>query len=286
MAGAREFMERALEGWVFPDPQLRSSRASLGIRFDARPDAERAEDGVRVTGVGPLSPAREAGVRAGDLVIAFDGAELSNPLPQGGDDELDPELARPAARLLLLASRLEPGDTVTLRILRDDEERDVEIVTAPFRGPGMARARMAPRSPRHRMGPGQEMMRCLRSPAGTRFRPGRPGLPEMEMDHGRVAGASPGTLWRTQGRFGLRLHDLNEGLARYFGTEQGALVLEVADRAELPLAAGDVLVSIDGREVRDARHAAQILRSYRSGESMTMEILREGRTMQVEISAP
>lgn len=258
-----------MERMAWMAPGRGASRARLGIFFDARPDALDANEGVLVTRVQPHGPAMEAGVREGDVVVAFDETLLSRPLADQAEEGLDPDLPAPAARLVHLTSRLEPGDTVRLRLRRDGEEREVELVTARARGPAHVRA-----------GPPRIRLRRPHSPPGTEIR-------DLWRRPGPMAGGWPTLDIRRPGaRLGLQLHDLNKGLARYFGTERGALILEKPSRPELPLEAGDVILAIDGREVEDAAHAAAILRSYRSGEPMTLELLREGRTVQVEIPVP
>lgn len=82
--------------------------------------------------------------------------------------------------------------------------------------------------------------------------------------------------------FGIRLMDLNEELGAYFGRDEGVLVLEVVEDAPLPLRGGDVILAIHGREVRDAAHARDILRSYRSGEEIGLRVLRRGEAVTVE----
>lgn len=59
----------------------------------------------------PGGPAERAGIRPGDLIVAFEGRPVTDP------DEL------------IVAIRAQrPGDTVTLTIRRDGEERDIELV--------------------------------------------------------------------------------------------------------------------------------------------------------------
>lgn len=105
----------------------------------------------------------------------------------------------------------------------------------------------------------------------------------------RLGTIRPGQLLRQRtgaARFGVRLHDLNPELGRYFDSQEGVLVLEVDGEAPLPLEEGDVVLSIDGRPLLDAAHARQILSSYRPGEAISLELRREGRTLTVEGTAP
>lgn len=87
-------------------------------------------------------------------------------------------------------------------------------------------------------------------------------------------------------RYGLRLHDLDEELGRYFGGSDGVLVLDVRDDPALELEPGDVIVSIDGRAVENAAHAVRILQSYEPDEEMELEVRREGSALTVRGRAP
>lgn len=107
-----------------------------------------------------------------------------------------------------------------------------------------------------------------------------PRVFELQFPSGRFP-AIPGAP-----RYGLRLQDLNEELGRYFGRSEGALVLEVLDDAALDLEAGDVIVSVDGREVENAAHASRILQSYEPDEEMAIEVWREGESVTIRDVAP
>jgi len=76
-------------------------RASLGTM----PDFSHSGPGVRVQQVMPGSAAEAAGIRAGDVVVALAGAEVA-------------DLRQYSAAL----KALEPGDEVTVTLLRGGEE--------------------------------------------------------------------------------------------------------------------------------------------------------------------
>jgi predicted metalloprotease with PDZ domain len=78
----------------------------IGVTFDN--DAERNE-GVRIIGVRPGSPAERAGVREGDVVVRLNGDEA-------------------VTAFEVLPGHLQAGDSVRLRIRRDGGERDVVVV--------------------------------------------------------------------------------------------------------------------------------------------------------------
>jgi len=89
-----------------------------------------------------------------------------------------------------------------------------------------------------------------------------------------------------RGRLGVSVQDLNPDLARAFGVRgnRGAVVSEVepgsaADRAGLE--AGDVILSVDGRQVDDSADLRNAVGLLRVGETLKLELLRDGRRQRV-----
>jgi S1-C subfamily serine protease len=80
-------------------------RPYLGVRY------ETIEEGARIVQVTPDSPADQADLREGDLILTVDGA----PVGEG-----NPDLT---ARII----QHEPGDTVELRVQRGDRQLELEV---------------------------------------------------------------------------------------------------------------------------------------------------------------
>jgi C-terminal processing protease CtpA/Prc len=84
-------------------------RAILGVQLDgAAPGG-----GARVSEVSPGGPAAEAGIRAGDVIIAVNGTTLS------GD--------QPAHQVMDLMREVKPDSKVTVRVQRDGKPRDFTV---------------------------------------------------------------------------------------------------------------------------------------------------------------
>ncbi|MDA1063873.1 MAG: PDZ domain-containing protein [Proteobacteria bacterium] len=84
----------------------------------------------------------------------------------------------------------------------------------------------------------------------------------------------------------MELVELNAGLGKYFGTEQGLLVVNAPESKALQLEDGDVIQKIDGREPTSVRHALRILGSYQSGETLQLEIMRDKKRRTLEVEVP
>jgi S1-C subfamily serine protease len=82
--------------------------------------------------------------------------------------------------------------------------------------------------------------------------------------------------------FGLKLAEMNPGLAEYFSADEGLLVLDVQEDSSLGLAPGDVILSIDGRAIENQRDVMRILGSYEEDEAVSFTVIRKGRETRVE----
>lgn len=235
------------------EPEVRvfsttAQRVRLGVTVDVTADEELDAVGARIVGVFPDGPAARAGLKTGDIITRFDGTSLA------GAKAGDADRSGPGERLVELAGKLEPGDTVKVEYRRDGRARSATIVAEEVGFAG-----------------------TLRMPELARLRERMPELARLPGDFSFTFGPGPA---------GLRLAEMNPGLGEYFGTSEGLLVLEPPADSTLPLRAGDIIRAIDGRKPQSAEHAARILRSYAAGEEVKLEITRQRRQSTVTWSVP
>lgn len=161
-----------------------------------------------------------------------------------------------AARQVLHAMRdVEPESKVKVRVLRDGKSQDF-LVTAR---PGMAVFNIHP-------GP----------------IPPIPPLPPMEP--GRPGNQMFGSVF-FRGPLGeMELVSLTPQLGRYFGTDKGVLVVRAPK--DFKLEDGDVILAIDGRAPTSGSHATRILGSYQPGEKISIKLMRQQKTVNVETALP
>jgi C-terminal processing protease CtpA/Prc len=230
-----------------------SDRARLGLvlRPDANPESDAV--GAYVEALTPGSPAEEAGLQPGDIIVKFNGEALATAKPQG-----DEERSAPTERLMELAQDLKDGDKVTLEYRRGSENRTVTVTATRAMGPH-ARMILLPKAP------------LLDIPAIE--------VPDVgDIDVNVYTTARP---WRD-----VQLVALNSGLAEYFGTTEGLLVVSTPKDSPLKLTAGDVILKIGDRTPASPEQAIRILRSYEPGESVAIQVMRKREKMTVSVQMP
>lgn len=245
--------ERRVEG---PDRLMRivmNRRARLGIKVNLQ--ARNTDSlGAYVESVTPNGPAAAAGLRSGDVITKVDGKSV---LSGGAPDHRDARQSLPGLRLIELAARLEPSDTVAVEFLRGKDRRTVSVVTEDE--PDMVMA-----------GPGGG------HPFVMRFRGDGPqDDPRMHVDELMDMGPGERFEFLAGSPLGdLELAPLNPDLGQYFGTTDGVLVIRAPKNGTLGLKGGDVVQAVDGRKPAGPSHLMRILRSYDKGETFKLDILR------------
>lgn len=230
----------------------------IGVMVNMAPDQAVDKLGARIQSVIPGGPAAEAGLEAGDIITRFDGKAL------GGVASDDEDRSGPAARLVELARKLDPGDEVKIEYRRGDESRTATLTADDM---GNTFSFSWPRG-------------------GDHVRP------RFDFDPDFLINPRHGDQFRgmrfffNDGMGGLELQELNPDLGEYFGTKDGALVLSAPTDSTLALKGGDVIVAIDGRKVQSPSHARRILRSYNAGETAKIEIVRHQRKQTVAWTVP
>ena len=228
------------------------SRIGASVRDVSADDVGKhklaGESGAIVSDVEDDTPAAEAGLKAGDVIVEFDG-----------------ERVRSARHLTRLVQETPSGRKVATVISRDGTR--VTMTIAPesrgrnvlsFRGwdgpppapPIPPRPPMAPRAPRP---------------------------PVLEWFDGDSFAFGFGG-----GRLGIGIETLGDQLAGYFGVEEGVLVTSVEEdsaAAKAGLKAGDVITKVNGDAIDDSGNLLRAL--GRAEGKVELEIVRDRKTQTV-----
>jgi membrane-associated protease RseP (regulator of RpoE activity) len=253
---------RGDEGFFRGVVTFSSNRAQLGVFVQTEADPDTDDIGALLQSVTEGGAAEAAGLEDGDIVISFDGERLAGRYPAA-----DPDESEPAAKLIDLIGDKEPGDEVTIEYQRDGQTHSTVVTLT-------------------------EQDSWFRAYSGPNFevvRPSRPTLvPPPDV---RLFRAPEGRGFTVYSLFGDRWGDmelvsLTEELGRYFGTPEGLLVIKPPEEEEIGLQAGDVILSIDGRDPGTPSRALRIIRSYEEGETINLQVMRDQSRTTVSYVVP
>lgn len=91
-----------------------------------------------------------------------------------------------------------------------------------------------------------------------------------------------------RGWLGVRIQDVTADVAEAIGLDKvaGALVTDVPEgpAAEAGIAAGDVILSFDGREVSDTRQLVRIVGNSEVGKTVRLVVFRDGKTKTLKVT--
>ena len=269
------------------------ARGWLGIVFrGAEGEVQVVRDVMRD------SPAGRAGLQVGDTVLLWNG--------------------RRDVSTAMRERALEPGDTVRVRVRRGTErDRDLTIVagrlpqTVVYSGQGadgedlfvirprelQERMRVFSDSMRVRADSLHEKLELLwRDSLAMRYRDfERTELPrleeqfrEMQRSMPRLSGEGFVFELGTRSVAGAEFAPMNRGLAAYFGSDEGVLVINVASgtpAARAGLQAGDVVVRVNDQAVSavDELRRAVARAQTRDPRTVTLQVLRRGERRDLQM---
>jgi S1-C subfamily serine protease len=266
----------------------------LGVSFSSR-DPERGRDGIEyyrfddyplIETVEPGSPAEQAGIEAGDVLVEIAGQDVRNQRIAFST------ILKPGARLPLRMRRGVRLLSSTVVVGRRPEQLsgscpwlDQRIAGAlmetplqfsfNYVRPGRVDGR-GPESP--------EPARVLVLPrAGNRSEAAPvPTTPPIIVGPGVVSYVLDG-----EAVAGAQLVPLdNEGLREAIGVERGIFVVRVAPAtpaARAGLRPGDVIIEVESREVTSVRTFARAMREAEEEKAVTLSVLRKGKPVEIVV---
>ena len=245
-------------------------------------------NGVVVEQVTSASAAEKAGVKAGDVVVQFDG-----------------ENVRSAVQFTRLVRETVPGRTVKMGVVRDGKRVDLDVAPAEAESAfevqldreGPQQFRLERRTPapggtftweERAPAPGQRIPHVPPvPPAGAPRWQQRTPMPVPEGDvmqfFGEGGGAGNFVFSAGRGRLGVNVQDLTPELAAYFGVKDGLLVNSV--QADTPAAkagfkAGDVIGTVNGKAVATSSELVKEL-ADKEGE-VTIGLTRDKKALSLK----
>lgn len=225
-------------------------------------DAKAAASGVKIDDVTDDSAAAKAGLKAGDVVVEYDG-----------------ERVRSARQFTRLVQETVDGRSVKIAVLRNGQKQTVEATPEArsfawdMKIDGDRIWREAEQAAR-----GMREFR-VEPPMDFHYEPGDRGPRTFSFRTPEGSGNFDMLRSRTsRGRLGVTVQELSSELADFFGAKNGgALVASVtkgsaAEKAGLK--AGDVITSVNGRHVDDADELIRALEGVEKGD-VSLGVIRD-----------
>lgn len=220
-------------------------RGWLGVSI-----AENEEGKVEIINVEKESPAELAKLRRGDIILEFEGKELTSTL-----------------MLVNEIRRRKPGNNVTLKIDRRGKTEEVKVRLGEY----------SEKEIKHEL----ELKFPRLFPPKLPTPPTPPQLPKV-----RIFPRS----WESRKYIGVYLEELNKELSEYFGAKEGSGLLvskltEGGPAEKAGLKVGDLIVKVDGKRVESVRELSGLIQDKEKGSKIKIEFLRDKkiRTVEVEI---
>ena len=253
--------------------------------------------GVVVEDVTKESAAAKAGLKAGDVIVQFDG-----------------ETVRSSRQFTRLVSESATGRAMKIGVMRDGKRTDVEATLTEAEGPianvminrdriqreverGLAEAdRGLAQADRSRALVERNLAQAERNlaqaaPMMRQFRmerqPGETGAWTLRTPSDGVytfEGSLGGAL-ASRGRLGVSVQELTPELATYFGVKNGILVSAVrpdSPAAKAGIRAGDVITTVNEKTITDANALVEQLRD-KEGD-VTIGLSRDKKAMSLKAS--
>ena len=246
---ANAWMTQAMDGYI-------------GVMWSASVEVERRKEGEalwtfhdypQVEAVERESPAERAGILAGDVITAFDGKDLRS-------------------GKIALNSLLRPGNTVSVKLMREKRPRSVSVRVAT-RPQTFART-PAPDAPVIAEVPHFELL----EPPEPAEPAEAPRIPRGDVPYTVITpaplGAPPGFGGAA---VGAAMIPLDRTLGEPYGIDYGLLVVQVGPQtpaARAGIQKGDVLIAVNGRELQSV---GQLIRAVQRAENdeVRIELLRK-----------
>jgi serine protease Do len=212
--------------------------------------------GVAVEKVMERSPAEAAGIRSGDVIVNFNGEEITS-----------------ARKLTRLINEVDPDHQATVTVLRQGREQNMTVMVGKRPMPEFNKGNF-----QFDMPMGKFEMPDLKELPQMKDLPDLKDLPKggfrtFEVPNGK------GFVWTSGGRqIGVGIVPLSKQLADYFRVDGGALIDEVRENspaAKAGLRAGDIIVEADGKPIRGQMDLIKAISEKKEGD-VQLTVVRSG----------
>lgn len=256
--------------------------AFLGVSTEE--ETEHEEGGARVDYVVDDSPAEEAGIEKGDIIISFDGATVRGPVG-----------------LTKKIHAREPGDEAVVVVLRDGKRHEFTVELGKrsdswsIIAPGLEGLAGTIRIPEIDAGKFRVLAEDLAEAGeglggllGGTYVFGDCDEDDEDCEHRNQFFST--YVWTGRPTLGVQLVEVTPELREHLGGEEkvGVLVSKVldgtpADKAGIRV--GDLIIAVDGETVKNSSTLRKALHG-KTGETFPVEVIRDRTPLSIEVTIP
>jgi len=229
--------------------------------------------GVAVEKVADKSPAQAAGVQAGDVIVKFNGEDVTS-----------------ARKLTRLVGEVDPEHQATLTVLRGGREQNITVTIGKRPMPEFNNGNFQINMPDM----GNMKLPDLKSLPQMQNLPDFQNMPDLQnMPNGQFRSFSlpdgQGWAWSSVpgGRqIGIGITPLTKQLAEHFRVDSGVMVTEVRENtpaAKAGLRAGDIILKAGGRTVMNQADLMRALDEKKDGD-IQLTIDRNGSRQTISVT--
>ncbi|MGQ0542447.1 MAG: PDZ domain-containing protein [Blastocatellia bacterium] len=218
--------------------------------------------GVAIDKVVEGSPAQTAGLQDGDVIIKFNGEEVTS-----------------TRKLTRLVSEVSPDHTVKITVLRAGVEREISVTVGTRPTPKFEDGAFAFGTP------GQ--VGKMQFPQ----MPNAPKLPEFnEFPRALIEPGTPGQglVWRLGGgrQIGVSIYPITKQMGETFGVSGGVMISNVRENsaaAKAGLKAGDIITEVDGKAITNNMELMRAIGEKKEGDA-TLTIVRDKNRQTIRVT--
>lgn len=237
--------------------------------------------GVAVEKVMEKSPAEAAGIQAGDVIVKFNGEDVTS-----------------ARKLTRLIGEVDPDHQAKVTVVRGGSERDITVTVGKRPMPEFANGNFQFAMPDFQGQwkdfpdlkniPDLKNMPDLKNFPQLKDMPDFKNLPKGEFKFEMPDGLGQGFVWSNgQGRqIGVGVVPMSKQLAEHFRVDGGLMIDEVRENsaaAKAGLRAGDIIIEANGTAVKNQFDLIRIVNEKKDGD-VQLTIVRDGNRQTISVT--